>query len=474
MGYTLCTDWVLAGAVMRHARKVDPDRFLIQRNGIFYYWRRVPAAFALIDNRTKAGLLRISLKTDDLAEARSKRDLLEAADQNYWEALVQEDGSSEQALSRYQSAARRVETLGFPYRTSSEIASGPLAELLQRILSIMPDNTPSELEAAVLGREARPEASWQDALELLKTRIMRTELAKKSPGQLRRWLNTETRAITEFTKVVGNIPIGATTRAESLKFYNYWLERVIPEGKDATRRLSPSSANKQLGILRNLYRRYHAHIGDWGKESTNPFSQLSLSEKGAKRKRPSFPADWIRDVILAPGALAGMNVEARGITLALIETGCRPAELCNITGADIHLDTEVPYIHVQARSDPENPRDIKTEQSDRSIPLVGVALAVFKRHPGGFPQYVDKENTYSATANKFMWENGLKPTKRHVVYSLRHSFEDRMIEGGFDLEVREVLVGHSLKRPVYGEKGSLQFRQKLLSAIAFDYDPSII
>ncbi|WP_181168854.1 tyrosine-type recombinase/integrase [Mesorhizobium sp. B2-4-17] len=187
-----------------------------------------------------------------------------------------------------------------------------------------------------------------------------------------------------------------------------------------------------------------------------------------------FAAEWIRDKILAPGALAAMNDEGRGITLAQVETGCRPGELCNIAPGDIFLDDEVPYIHVRARTDPDDTRAIKTEQSDRKIPLVGVALEAFKRHPKGFPRYKDKEDSYSAMANKYFKEHGLKPSPQHSVYSLRRAFEDRMLEGGVDLELREVLMGHKLDRPLYGEKGTLRFRQKVLGAIAFDFDPAIV
>jgi len=169
-----------------------------------------------------------------------------------------------------------------------------------------------------------------------------------------------------------------------------------------------------------------------------------------------------------------MNDEGRGITLAQIETGCRPGELCNIVPEDICLDAEVPHIHVRARTGPDDTRAIKTEQSDRKIPLVGVALEVFKRHPNGFPRYKDKEDSYSAMANKYLEENGLRPSKQHFVYSFRHSFEDRMLEGRIDLELRKVLMGHKLAGPLYGEKGTLEFRQKVLGAIAFDFDPAIV
>jgi hypothetical protein len=35
-------------------------------------------------------------------------------------------------------------------------------------------------------------------------------------------------------------------------------------------------------------------------------------------------------------------------------------------------------------------------------------------------------------------------------------------------------MGHKLERPLYGEKGTLQFRQKILGAIALEFDPAIV
>jgi hypothetical protein len=57
---------------MRHYRKVDPDRCLLPRAGICYYWRRIPAVVAAMDSRSP--LVRMSLKTDDLVDARAKRE----------------------------------------------------------------------------------------------------------------------------------------------------------------------------------------------------------------------------------------------------------------------------------------------------------------------------------------------------------------------------------------------------------------
>ncbi|MEJ5080779.1 DUF6538 domain-containing protein [Ochrobactrum sp. MYb379] len=63
-----------------------PDRHLQQRNGNYFYKRRVPREVAAFDARGEH--IRISLKTDDLAAAFAKRDIYEAADNDYLSSPV--------------------------------------------------------------------------------------------------------------------------------------------------------------------------------------------------------------------------------------------------------------------------------------------------------------------------------------------------------------------------------------------------
>jgi hypothetical protein len=67
-------------------RNSGQDRFLVARNGVWYYWRRVPKTLVEID--TRAPVVRHSLKTDDLAKARAQRDILEKADNELWAAML--------------------------------------------------------------------------------------------------------------------------------------------------------------------------------------------------------------------------------------------------------------------------------------------------------------------------------------------------------------------------------------------------
>ena len=65
----------------------------------------------------------------------------------------------------------------------------------------------------------------------------------------------------------------------------------------------------------------------------------------------------------------------------------RPSELVNLTKDRIKLDANIPHIRVEAqdRDDDTPGRELKTEQSERDIPLVGFALEGMRRHPDWIP-----------------------------------------------------------------------------------------
>ena len=109
----------------------------------------------------------------------------------------------------------------------------------------------------------------------------------------------------------------------------------------------------------------------------------------------------------------------------------------------------------------------------REIPLVGAALAALKAKPEGFPRYRDNSSTFSATTNKFLLENGLRPTEDHTVYSLRHSFKDRLIAAEAQDSLIDSLMGHDTHKPKYGKGPSLELKLKYLQRIAFKPPPSL-
>lgn len=456
-------------APRKSSAQSDPDRFIVSRGGTFHYKRRVPAVVASLDDR--APHVRISLKTSDIAAARQKRDAFETADNALWEGMLSGD-PTELSRKRYETAVSRAEALGFAYRPAADLAlPHRLTEVVHRLEAIADERTPPATSAAVLGTTDRPKVMVTAAFQRYLDEIAPAELAGKSEEQKRQWKKVKRRAINNFVEINGDMPIEDVAREHGIAVFDHWAARIVPPrpGK-ATH--SASSGNRDLGNLRGFYRDYFTHLGE--RDRKNPFDDLSFRER-QKKRRPPFSTDWLKDKIMAPGALADLNDDARGCILGMIETGMRPSEIANIgEPGTIVLDHAIPHVIVQPREDPDDPREIKTANSERMIPLVGVSLAVFKAHPKGFPRYREREASLSAAVNKFLWDHGLRPTKKHVLYSVRHAFEDRMKNGGVDAELRKLLMGHDLERPAYGEGGSLQWRYEALKSIALPFDASIV
>jgi integrase len=453
--------------VARRKGLSEQDRFISQKRGVYYYTRRVPAA--CLERDTRGAVLKISLKTRHIGEARAKRDVLEAADDALWGALLS-DGDADRAQRQYQAAVRRAEAMGFTYQPADVVSQLPLDQLLGRIEAI-PDGVPSEVEASVLGGVAQPPVTISRVLKLYLEEIATGELVGKSEQQRRKWENIAKRSVERFIRVVGDVDIGTIEREQALKFWRYWQARIAP--KEGPRSHTPSSGNRELGKMRTIYGAYYAHLGQL--DRPNPFAGLAFAEKARQKKvRPPFPAEFIRTKLLAPGALERLNAEARAIVLAIVETGARPSEACNLLRENIRLDHEVPHLEFSEREDPDNPRELKSASSIRVVPLVGVALEVFKRFPDGFPRYREKEEGLSQLVNKYLRANDLVPSPKHTLYGLRHSMEDRMKEAGLTDDLRRILLGHRIDREEYGTGGGLAWRRDELLKVALPFSPDVL
>jgi integrase len=238
---------------------------------------------------------------------------------------------------------------------------------------------------------------------------------------------------------------------DALDYAEWWRERVVSEN------VAAKSANKDIGqlsrMLKDISIRRRLNIPDI-------FKGLRLRNEIEKSRMP-FETEFIQDRLLAPGALAGLNEDARYILYMVMETGCRPSEVANLQENAIHLDAKIPYIRIQ----PDG-RKLKTEDSEREIPLVGVALKAMKLRPKGFERYRDKSSSLSATLNKYLFQNGLRPSKDHSVYSLRHSFKDRLVGAEAPDSLIDSLMGHRTYKPKYGRGPSLELKLKFLESIA--------
>ena len=418
----------------------------VNRNGHLHFRKRVPRRFADVEEREYVW---ISLHTDLEDVARRKaagvwQEMLEA-----WEAKLH--GDTEDYDERLAAAKHLAGIRGYRYLPSAQVAKLPADQFYDRVRgSMRKDGTLDAREAeALLGAVPKPKLTLSQCLkEFWKLADDRT--VGKSADQVRRWRNPRIKAISNLIEVIGDQEIAAVTSDDMLDFREWWMERIRTEG------LTPNSANKDLIHIGNVLRTVNK-MKRLGLDL--PLSDLAIKE-GEKKTRPAFSVDWIKSKLLAPGALDGLNAEARAILLGMVNTGYRPSEGASLTAAQINLDHAVPHISIEPVG-----RQLKSQYAKRKIPLLGVSLEAFKLFPEGFPRYRDSASL-SNTVNKFLRENGLLETPDHSMYSLRHSFEDRMLAAGIDDRVRRDIFGHSLNRERYGAGASLEMARDLLKPLA--------
>jgi len=427
------------------------DKYLVLRDGVYQYRRRVPADVADRDPRIS---VRASLKTRDHAEAIVRAARINADLESYWASLAEvPTGSvdSAAAIERFEGSVRIARTLGIAYRPAAELVSGDFAEVLRRIelLEARGLTASAPTARAVFGTASTPALLLSQMFDAYE-RYSRDLLKGKSEDQVRKWRNPRLKAIRNLVDLIGDKALADITRSDALDFREWWVDRVTEEDYD------PGSANKDIGNLATMFRRLDLalRLG-----LASPFQDLRVAGE-RHNPRPPYAPDFVRKRILPDRELMSLNDEARGIVLMVACTGARPSEIAALTPPRIRLQHNIPHIDIAPEA-----RQLKTYHSARAIPLVGIALETMRRFPDGFPRYRDAPDTFSATANKALGAANLRPTPEHTVYSLRHTFKDRLIKLEAPDRVQDALMGHRVREIEYGAGPDIEQCRDWLSRV---------
>lgn len=408
------------------------------RGGIWYLVRRVPKAYAHLDKRRFAKLSTGIRVADDPRGVRAKRVLpeLNAILEKTW--LDLEAGRDPDHQKSYDRVVKIASSFGLTYRPAEELAAAPLAVLMRHIEALKRDGVLDDPVAvdAVLGGVDKPDLRLSELFEAFKEE-QAASLTGMSAGQLKKWERTKERPLQKLIGLIGDKSVKQLTREDGLAFRKHFQDRV-KRGE-----IEIGSANKEMAQVVRMLR-----VIDLERQLGIPLSAFAnlRIEGGKDQQRPPFEKDYIQKVLLAEGALDGMNEEARRVVYVMVDTGMRPSEIVNLLPHRIHLNARIPHVEIV----PEG-RRLKSDDSRRVMPLVGTALAAMKLQPNGFPRYYDKGDTLSAAVNKYLDENGLLPTPKHSLYSLRHSFEDRLTALDPPDKIIARLMGHKQFREKYGK-----------------------
>ena len=189
------------------------------------------------------------------------------------------------------------------------------------------------------------------------------------------------------------------------------------------RGLATSSVRRVFSSVKSIV---NLAIKERGLSIVNPFLGVYIPDLDDTKERKPVP---LKDIRIIQAKCRLIDDDLRWVVSLISDTGMRLSEVVGLKSEDIILDSQIPHILVR----PNKKRRLKTKQSERVVPLVGMALwsatQALENQPTGylFTRYnkTDQSNANSASAalNKWMKEfvgEGI------VIHSFRHSMRDRL------------------------------------------------
>ena len=418
---------------------------IVKINGYYYFNRRVPEEVRDLDPRP---LIRVSLKTECRRLAARKATTLNQQIEAYWQGLLEKQERHDN--SKFTKLVRLARRQGFTYQSAAVVATLPVEEIAQRYLAVE-KAAPKQIEA-ILGDTDEQQGLLLSAALQKFWHFTRERILNKSPSQIRKWKNPRLRAVNNFSLVIGNKDIKKITRDDIIEFKDWWIDRIQNDN------LSTATASKDLVHVKNILETVSDNM-KLGIDVQHLFKKLIFKKRKSKGRLPFTNGEILS--ILHSDKLERLNDECRWFLFVAAETGARPSEIVGLLPEDIRLNDPVPHMKIVEREK----RALKTEHSERDIPLTGYALQALTALPNGFPRYRAEPDNISTATNKFLRDNKLLPSKKHSVYSFRHSFQDRLTAVDAPDRVQAELMGHKFERIEYGDGPTLKKKLEWMDKI---------
>ena len=213
--------------------------------------------------------------------------------------------------------------------------------------------------------------------------------------------------------VLGNKDLSQYTTIDAGKFRDALLKRG----------LVTSSVHRVFSSIKSIV---SLVIKEKGLKIENPFLGVYIPDLNDTTVRMPITIEEIR---IIQSKCMDIDDDLRWVISIISDTGMRLAEAIGLKSEDIILNCDIPHVIIR----PNDKRRLKTKQSQRVVPLVGVSLwgakQALKYQPNGylFQRYnkgsISNANSASAALNKW-----IKPylSDNQVVHSFRHSMRDRL------------------------------------------------
>lgn len=453
-------------------------RYLLHRPEGYYYQRKIPKDLRQHYSSLPNGKIRVSLKTDDLKVAiRNLKQLNDKYEADF-RSLRVTGGNAKETTEKAKAILSTLEISSGQLRSDDEIISWLAAEKLEDYYTKKygsdyleaRHNVPSHLSNDERSRYIDDElklildpadqkllelAEGTSSNELLFSEARDLYLHYKEKGVDPDFIKDTNYSCNVFIELFGDLPIASITREQA----NAYMEHLLTVRQNKT-----TSARRRIDKINAIMNKA---ITVKSLAIINPFRNLEIPKyKSDSTRREDFTSS---ELLLIANRCQDEPTPALLVIAMLINTGARSGEIAGLRVCDVCLDGQTPYIHINA-----DERSIKTEVSERYVPLVGISLWAAKvavSRSGSkwlFPSYVEdgkvKGRTVSASCSK--WTKKLTHSKK-TPHSFRHTLNAKFKDLEVSEEIRDAIFGWGSKKQSrhYGRPHSMDIRVKYLEQV---------
>ena len=232
--------------------------------------------------------------------------------------------------------------------------------------------------------------------------------------------------------------------------------------------MKTATLHRQLTVLRAMFNKVSLEL-ELKEDSLHPFSDFEVP---GLREDSDQREDFERDQLdRLRESIKGRKPEIEQLIHLMLETGLRVNECCGLLISDIKFDGDVPHLVVHRNAF----RRLKTKNSQRFIPLVGVALKTMRvavkskgKSEWVFPSYInaEKEQTRNTSASAAVNKRikAILGSDAPTCHSFRHTFNTRLRNVSCPRDVRDELGGWAKTvSDGYGSPTDLKIKARYIS-----------
>jgi len=280
----------------------------------------------------------------------------------------------------------------------------------------------------------------------------------KGPDKSKLFAPHAKRNVSYLIECLGDRPLDCYNGHDAGKFRDWLVEKG----------LGRSSQQRIFSVVKAIV---NFNIREFGLNCRNAFSGVYLPSETVKKRQP-LSLTRIRKL---QEECVRLDDDIRWLVALISDTGMRLSEAVGLRQQDLKLHHKVPQVALV----PHATRRLKTDSSERLIPLVGASLwAAHRINESASSEYcfqrycsdsVCNSNSASAAINK--WIKTIAGSDA-VIHGLRHSFRDRLRAVEAPVDLIDQLGGWSLQSvgQGYGDGYSSELAQLWLQKIVVSID----